>query len=220
MGGAKFLFRRFAGNATKSLDPTPMAGAIASASAFDGIGGTVGEGLASSLTDLVKRRLEKNEDQRRATREFEDLGERVVEGLRKDLNSLHANIPDDRWEKVLDWVNLALAGNLTADFVIRNQVDSVKLFEALHSVALNVPGPATTDERALYESTLREVARHLAAAASRLPKFDEANARTSLELLVALRTEFDQVLNDVRYIREQVDQAHGAGARVIARKCL
>lgn len=131
--------------------------------------------------------------------------------MRRDLDSLHASVPAERWDRVLSWVNLALAGNLTADFVVRNQVDSVKLYEALRAVPLNVPGPATADERTLYESTLREVARHLAAAASRLPKFDETNARASLELLVSLRSDFDSVIDDVRGIREQIDRAFGHG---------
>lgn len=209
VGCGKFLFRRYASRAAKPLDGTPDS---ATAGVLEGLAGAAGEGVASGLGDLVKERLKKADDQRRATREFEELGERVVEGLRKDLQGLHANVPDDRWERVHEWVNLALAGNLTADFVVRNRVDSVKLFEALRAVPLNVPGPVTDDDRALYHSTLREVARHLAAAASKLPKFDEANARASLDLLASLRTDFDTVLDDVRTIREHVERAQGPGA--------
>src|SRR5579883_1358397 len=210
----KFLFKRFVGGAAKQLDPA-SAGAKTGVteSIYEGLGGATGEGVASGIADFVKDRIKDAADQRKAAREFEDLGDRIVERLRKDLESQHAGIPSERWDKVLTWVNLALGGNITANFVVQHKVDSAKLYEALRAVPLNVPGPTTEEETKLFESALREVSRHLAAVASRLPKFDEENARAGLELLTSLRTDFDQVLDDVRFIREQVDKAQGPGAR-------
>ncbi|HEX4611201.1 MAG TPA: hypothetical protein VH092_23620, partial [Urbifossiella sp.] len=208
----KFLFKRFIGNTTKRFD---AAGAVEKASdgVWEAIGGATGEGFATGLTDFVKDKIKDAAAERKAAREFEDLGERIVDRLKKDLESQYANIPEDRWDKVLDWVNRALAGNITASFVVQNRVDSARLFSALRAVPLNVPGPATDEERTLFETALREVSRHIAAAASKLPKFDAENARASLELMVSLRSDLDQVLDDVQFIREQVDRAQGPGAR-------
>ncbi|HEY1186323.1 MAG TPA: hypothetical protein VGE74_01640, partial [Gemmata sp.] len=202
VGCGKFLFKRFVGKAAKPLDEPPTTGSGAEG-IHEGLGGAVGEGLAAGLGEIIKERIKDAADRRKAEREFEDLGDRIVERLRKDLASQYAGVPEERWDKVLGWVNLALGGNITANFVVHHGVDSAKLFEALRAVPLNVPGPATAEEEQLRDTALREVARHLAAAASKLPRFEEENARTSLDLLTALRVDFDDVLDDVRFIREQ-----------------
>ncbi|VTR93433.1 Uncharacterized protein OS=Candidatus Entotheonella sp. TSY1 GN=ETSY1_16225 PE=4 SV=1: NACHT: LRR_4 [Gemmata massiliana] len=210
----KFLLKRFVGKAAKELDPagTGTASVVAD-SIYEGVGGSLGEGVVTGLADFAKDRIKDAGAQREAERAFSRLGDQIVERLSADLHSQFAAVPRERWDKVLIWVNAALGGNITASFVVQNKVDSAKLYEALRVVSLNIPGPAPGEETELFEAALREASRHLAAAASKLPKFEEENARASLELLNALSRDIDQVLDDVRFIREQVDKAQGPGAR-------
>jgi CheY-like chemotaxis protein len=213
-GCGKFLFKRFIANRAKQLDSFQGDSRSGASEGFcESLGGTIGEAVAGGLADAVKDWIKDSSSQRKAVREFEDLGDRVVERLRADLESQHAGVPDDQWERVLTWVNATLAGNITSNFLVQHRVDSAKLFEALLAVPLNVPGPSNEGEKCLFEAALRGVSRRLAAAASRLPKFDEENARATLELLNSLRVDLDQALDDVQFIREQVDKTHGPGAK-------
>ncbi len=164
----------------------------------------VGGGLLDFAKDKIKDALVK----RKAERQFEELGEEIVERLVKDFGAPSAdpNAPDVA--KVIARLKECFVGNINATFVVRNQIDPMKLAEALKEADPQRSEPLSVAEQDLFDRGLRDASRYIARAVAKLPAFQEAQAAYSIELLQTVSREVADVLDDVRNIRESVARAN------------
>jgi hypothetical protein len=164
------------------------------------------EGFLDFGKDKLKETIKDARSAYKADREFERVGIEVVERLESDLQSAILGMEEPRPDpdKILRRLQTALSGRLAANFVIRKQIDPLKLADALREATVPSSEPLTDAEQRLFDDTTNRVAQYLFRAASKLPQFDEAREEESVATLAQLAGEVSEVLDDARAIREQV----------------
>ncbi len=165
-----------------------------------------GGGVIDFGTDQLKSKINNALAARKAERQFEQIGTDLVERIECDLQSavLAADEPKPDPNKILLRLKQVLAGHLTADFVIRNQIDSQKLADALRAAIVPDAERFTPSEQILYDETISKTAQYIYRVSAKLPEFDERRAEESLNILHQLANEVSEILADARAIREAV----------------
>jgi hypothetical protein len=161
------------------------------------------EGVGEALLDLAQTRISEYSDQRKAQRQFEDLGERIAARLvplfEEEGRYEEFSIPAVAWE-----LAHTLNGHISADFFIAEALDPAQLAAALRQARPMNEVQFSASEVALYNRALDEAVRYLVQVASRLPQFEEAYAAASLQHLGRLGDDLEEVLNTTRRIEQTV----------------
>jgi hypothetical protein len=157
------------------------------------------EAVGVSLVDLTQKRITDYADQRKAQRQFEDLGERIVARLvplfEHETRNTDISVP-----AVAAELAETLGGRISAGFFLTGDLDPAQLTAALRAARpLNI-GHFSAPEIALYDRALDESVRYVVQVASRLPKFEEAYASVSLQRLGRMSDELEEVLDTTRRI--------------------
>lgn len=161
------------------------------------------EGVGEGLLDLAQTRISDYADQRKAQRQFEDLGERIVARLvplfKEEARDVHFSVPAVAWE-----LAQTLDGRVSADFFIADELDPAQVADTLRHARPLDRAQFSASEIALYDRALNEAVRYLVQVASRLPQFEEAYAAASLQHLGRLSDDLEEVLNTTRRIEDTV----------------
>ena len=166
--------------------------------------GGFSEAVGGGLIDYAKEKIKDALTRKKAEREFERIGEQIVERLVKDFGSIPSGPSAPDINKVVQRLTDCFAGNLTAKFVVRNQIDPTMLAAALKAADSQRGVPLSEAEQELFDRGLLEASRYLARTVAKLPAFQEAQAAYSIEVLQTVAREVEEVLDDTRAIREVV----------------
>jgi NACHT domain/Leucine Rich repeats (2 copies) len=158
--------------------------------------------VIGDVVDVFKGRIQSAADQKKAKREFEELGDRMA----RELLPLFERA-EQRGQVNVEAVILALEstlGGLTnSRFLVERNLDSGAILAELKQKQ-PLPSQLFEAEDELYERALERSVRQLVEIASRLPQFEEAFAARSLQQLSRVTTNIDEILAAVRKIEKTV----------------
>ncbi len=165
--------------------------------------------VGGSLLDLAGAKLKSIEDQRIAARTFEDLSDRIV----KRLLPAFSGAQDIVAEAVTVELGEVLSQAITAEFIIRNDLDVAKLSAELFAVRAESRRHFGASEDALYARALEEVVRFIVATAEALPEFQSRSAAAVLGRISRLGADIEKILDRVARIeafaaRAQDERTH------------
>lgn len=166
----------------------------------------VGGGFLDLAKDRVEERIKDARDARKARRQYEAIGDELVQRLESDLHSAILGHEDPRPdpEKIFRRLLGALEGKISSEFVVHNQIDPQKLADAIRSADAFRAELLTPAEQRLFDEMASRAAQYLFRVSSKLPHFDERRAEESVATLAQLANEVTEVLDDARAIREAV----------------
>jgi NACHT conflict system protein len=84
---------------------------------------------SSGLIDIAAQRITDEEQTRLASRQFEDIGDKIV----RRLIPLFQDVEDGAAEAIGYEIGLTLAGNVSAEFFVARDLDPAKLGAALRA---------------------------------------------------------------------------------------
>lgn len=169
--------------------------------------GVVGGGLLRVAERLASDRYE----QRELARNFERIGERVVQRLEPlfDEAIARGGIDPDKVAGAVGWV-LDRDGSAKALLDYRMQPD--RLAAAWRAAHPDRWGDFNADERCLYQAALDDAARYLIEIAAELPGFGSHFAARVVQQLGSLVEDLDHVLDQVdRMEAWLIDRGRGGG---------
>jgi hypothetical protein len=168
----------------------------------------VGEGAAASgkgLIDIAATRINDEESQRLAARQFEDIGDKVV----RQLLPIFENVETSAAEAVAHEVGLTLAGRLSAEFFLERDLDPAKLGDAFRSQRPLPKGMFSQAEVSLYDRSLDEAVRYIVGIAQSLPRFEIQAVAAALGRLSRIGADLDKVLDGIANIERLVQENDG-----------
>jgi len=159
----------------------------------------ISDDIAGGLADVAKAKLEDWQQQQDARRQFERIGEAVVNRLlplfERESQSGAVNV-----EAVAIELGQALEGRVSAEFFIDKDLDPRKLTDELRRLHPVRPGHFSEAESALYQRALAEAVRYITGIAASLPKFQATFAAQSLTRLTHMQGDLGKVLDSVQHI--------------------
>ncbi len=177
------------------------------------LGKEAGTTVLGDVFDILKGRIQSGADQKKAKREFEELGDRMARELlplfERAVQQGHVNA-----EAVVLELEATLAGLTSSRFLVQRDLDSGAILADLRQSRPLPVGHFSHAETDLYERALESSVRHLVEIASRLPQFQEAFAARGLQQLARLAGNVGEILAGVRQIERSVGtEALGQKAR-------
>lgn len=161
------------------------------------------EGVGEALLELAQTRIADYGDQRKAQRQFEDLGERIAIRL-VPLFEQEVKNNDLSVEAVSAELAQTLNGRISADFFLARDLDPARLTAALRHARPLPESQFSAAEVALYDRALDEVVRYVVQVTAQLPRFDSAYAAVSLQRLTRISADLEEVLDTTRRIEQTV----------------
>jgi predicted ATP-binding protein involved in virulence/Leucine-rich repeat (LRR) protein len=168
-------------------------------------GGVLGE----ALTDVGKKKIQDAIDHREATRQFEDIADRIVRKLRESFQEAGAGQASLDVEAVARELAATLDGRVSAEFFQQGDLDPVRLSGAFRRARPLPEGALGGRETELYYRALEEAVRYVVEIAASLPKFDQTFIAQSLQRLRYLGDDLEQVLVSVKNIEKRVEAGRG-----------
>jgi len=161
----------------------------------------------SSFVDLLTSKTKDGIAQRRGSRQFEEIGEKVAEGLLPLFEEAHLE------ESGRVAVALAVAGTLdkaqiAPELLVQRDLDPSELGRYLLDSCPDATRDFSEAETALYRRIVSESASYVVDIASQLPMFSERTLAEVLKRERLLLDKADQILDEVRRIREESRQAN------------
>lgn len=163
--------------------------------------GDVTGDISAGISDGLLERIRDVWQRKRTARMFEDLGEEVARNLLSTFETeqlkAHNNerFPHVEFDKVTEQIGLTLSGEISADLLLRENLDPERLTQALR-IARPLPDDtelSKTDAH-FYDRVLAETARYLVAMAYRLPRFQEQSIAALLDRMDRMRDQFRESL--------------------------
>jgi hypothetical protein len=163
-----------------------------------------GETIGDDLVDIAKGKIEGLLDRREAKRQFEGIGEKIAAQLLPffDAETLPQEVNP---EAVVDQLARTLDGNISAEFFLTRDLDPSKLIAELKRVRPLPKGQFSEAEIQLYERSLAEAVRYVVEIAAKLPRFEAAQAKESLQRLTRIEDVVGEAAEDVKRIAKWVD---------------
>jgi NACHT conflict system protein/NACHT domain-containing protein/Leucine Rich Repeat (LRR) protein len=168
---------------------------------------SIAQDLGSELLDIVKSRTSDQIAQRRAQRQFEQIGEKVAESLLPLFES-EASALDEGSQTA---VALAVAQTLNQTgidpaLLAEHDLEPSKLAKYLLDADPNLLRQFTQSELALYQRIISESSELIVDIASQLPAFTERTFAEVLKRENILLARTEQILEEVRRIRASSQQ--------------
>jgi len=167
------------------------------------LGKGAGTTIAGEAADLLKGRFQSTADQKKAKREFEELGDRMARELLPLFEGAerqgHVNA-----EAVVLALESTLAGLPSAAFLIQKDLEARAILTELRKTRPLPIAQFSQAETDLYGRALERSVRHLVEVVSRLPQFEEAFAARSLQQLSRLTGNVEEILAGVRRLEATV----------------
>ena len=165
--------------------------------------------LSAGLIDIAKKKIKDYSDQREAQRQFDRLGEEIVQRVLPLFEQAETNPKINPTAVGLE-LGETLSGNISAEFFVSRDLDVAKISAALRAARPLRQELFNSQERALYERALDETVRYVYEMASSLPRFEEQLARQSLKRLARMEERLDRALVALQRIEHGVGTEDGA----------
>lgn len=167
----------------------------------------IASNTTASLIDLISSKTNDVLARQRTHRQFEEIGEKVVENLLPVFREAGLD------ESSLEAIGLAVASTigsvpLDVKILLQKDLDPSHLTQHFLNSSLEATRLFTESETVLYERVISESANYIIDISSQFPSFTE---RTFAEVLLRERELVlitNQILTEVRQIREQSQQAN------------
>jgi hypothetical protein len=174
-------------------------------------GSTLAEDASSSLIDVLASQTSDALAQRRGQRQFEAIGEKVGENLLPIFESEGAHLDEGSRIAIAIAVAETLSkAKLSSRFLVERNLEPAKLAELLIAGSSDATCNFSATETALYQRIIKESCQYIVDIASQLPAFTEHTFAEILKREDLLLTRADQILQEVRRMRESIDSPVGA----------
>lgn len=166
---------------------------------------------AASIVDIIQTKTNDALTQRRASRRFEDIADKVAESLLPLFESVE--IDDGGREAVAILVGETLkAANITAVTLLEASLDPNELAVALLKNERQGCQYLSEAERLLYRRAISESCQYIVDIGSQLPSFTERSIAEVLKRDDQILDVVTNVLSEVRRIRDDSQRGHPATA--------
>jgi hypothetical protein len=160
--------------------------------------------IASSLMDLLKSKTADVIAQRRASRQFEEIGEKVAESLLPVFEMEGAHLDESSCTAVALAVAETLnKSSIDAELLAARDLDLTKLVGHLLASHPSATQDLSSAEAALYQRIISESSQYIIDIASQLPTFTERTIAEILKRESQLLAVTNQTLEEVRRIRAE-----------------
>src|SRR6266487_909152 len=166
----------------------------------------LGLDISSTLIDLVGSKTSDTLAQRKGNRQFEDIGDKVSENILPLLRS--ENILLDEGERRAVAIAVAETLNksrLSTELLLKQNLQPTQLEQYMNAVNPNVTRDFSEAGVFLYQRILQESCTYIVDIASQLPSFTEHTFAEVLNREDLISARVDQVLEELREIRKQLD---------------
>jgi predicted NACHT family NTPase len=161
------------------------------------------EAIGSDLLDVAKVKIESFLDRKEAKRQFERIGEKIAAQL-EPLFEHEFRRNEMGVEAVINELAEALNGKISPGFFLRKDFDPAKITAELKSGRPLPRGQFSAAEEQLYERVLAEAIRYVVEVADKLPKFQVAHIKESLQRLSNLSEVVEETSKGVKRIEDWV----------------
>jgi len=166
----------------------------------------LGQDISSSLIDLVGSKTSDTLAQRKGNRQFEDIGDKISENVLPLLKSENVQLDEGERRAVAIAVAETLnKSRLSTELLLKQNLQPTLLEQYLDAVNPNVTRGLSEAGTFLYQWVLQECCTYIIDISSQLPSFVEHSVGEVLKRENMIRVRVDQVLEELREIRKQLD---------------
>ena len=167
------------------------------------LGDTAEGAVAGGTIDYLKSRLGSEREARRAARQVEELAERIVDGLQPYFEREQGK--GFELEPVVTELQLTLDGHATAGSVVAARLDPKKLYDRWLQARPQAVRSFADNQAEAYRTLLWAIAAALCAIAEKLPRFQAATAKESLDALDGLARQGNEIMAAVERAVQNLD---------------
>jgi hypothetical protein len=167
------------------------------------------ESIGESITDLICTQTEDAFAQKKAERQFQEIGDRVAQGLVPLFESDGASLEENSKSAVAFAVSETLEKTpITAQFILDRKLDPIELANHLLKARPGATVGLSEPETALYERIVAETSRYIVDMATQLPAFSEKTFAELIKKGDQIVEIANRILNEVKKIREGSEQTN------------
>lgn len=162
----------------------------------------LGEGSAAvgdGAIEIISKKIEDEENQRDAQREFDKLADKIV----KKLLPLFSDLDDKAALPIIVELGSTLSSNISAEFFLDRDLDPESIAQALRNARKLPFAMFSAAEESLYYRALDEAVRYIVETAQSLPKFEATATATVLSRISRMGTDIDKILDTVSKIEQR-----------------
>lgn len=161
------------------------------------------DAIGAELVDIGKGKIANYLDRRAATRQFEGIGESITAQLLPFFEA--ETLPHElNAEAVIDQLARTLDGNVSAEFFLARDLDPAKLLAELRRNRPLPKGQFSEAEVELYDQSLATAVRYIAEISAKLPRFEIAQVKESLQRLARIEDVVGETARGVKRIEAWV----------------
>ena len=163
---------------------------------------TIGQEIGLSILDIFKSKGIDIIAQQRGKRQFEIIGEKIVENLSPlfDESSLTEDNKEFVAKEVAKTINQV---NITSAVCVKSDLDPSELFKFLIDSNPEITSKFSKEQNDLYQYVLKDSADYILDISSQFPNFSERTLSEILKRESLLIDRADEILEEVRQIRKE-----------------
>ena len=166
----------------------------------------LGQDISSSLIDLVGSKTSDTFAQRKGNRQFEDIGDKISKNVLPLLKSENINLDEGERRAIAITVAETLnKSSLSTELLLKQNLQPILLEQYLNVVNPTITRDFSEGGTFLYQRILQECCTYIIDISSQLPSFIEHSVAEVLTREDLIRARVDQVLEELREIRKQLD---------------
>jgi hypothetical protein len=177
---------------------------------------TWAEEIPGDIVYLIKDKTADVQAQQKGKRQFEAIGEKIAESLLPLFEAEHVTFSEARKEELVALLTTTLNNaRLTVEILAARNLEPIALAKYLLRFQPEAVRDLSEPERDFFNRAVSETSRSIVDIASRLPTFNERTFAEVLKRETQLIAITEEILEEVRRIREQ---SHQENATVAAAK--
>jgi hypothetical protein len=166
----------------------------------------LGEDISSSLIDLVASKTSDALAQRKGSRQFEDIGDKISEDILRLLKSEGISLDEGDRRAASSAVEETLnKAKLSTEILLKQNLQPTQLEQYMVSTNPNATRDFSEAATFLYQRILKESCTYIVDISSQLPSFTEHTFAEVLKREDLISAKVDRALEDLHEIRKQLD---------------
>jgi hypothetical protein len=167
------------------------------------------ESVGESITDLICSQTKDAFAQKKAERQFQEIGDRIAQSLVPLFESDGAHLEENGKSAVALAVSETLEKTpITAQFILDRKLDPIEFAKHLLKARPGATIGLSEPETALYERIVAETSRYIVDMATQLPAFTEKTFAELIKKGDQLIETANRILEEVKKIREGSEQTN------------
>jgi NACHT domain len=166
----------------------------------------LGQDISSSLIDLISSKTLDTLAQRKGNRQFEDIGDKISKDILPLLTSENIHLDEgERRAVAIEIVEMLNNSRLSIELLLQKNLQPIQLEQYLQTINANIARDFSEAGAFLYQRILQECCTYIVDISSQLPSFTQRTLAEVLEREDLISARVDQVLEELREIRKQLD---------------